>query len=1486
MTGIGYGASLVGGTARGVRSYFSPRDAANLESGMRGAAKAGGDLDASLERSTGSANKLSSSINNLTQNIKQNYKTYMSWAAIGGLVGSALSDLAGDADRVVESYYSMGESMARTRSGMRALIRDTWNLSKMSGNLEMTAARMNMPAEAARGLVDKLLRSSRIFYGLNGKIRKDLLGDTARQILAFSRITGASVDQASDLYARMVNQYGRTHRGAISAMQAVARAGQVVNEELHDVGKDGGVFMEDLVGIINDAAGAFDGFTLNIEHLSARTAHAVKIGQQLGMTYNEAADTAKQMTSIFAKPGGYLAFQAGEQLRQDIEATVAGIADAEERARRLSTKYGINVAQARGLDVASKGANAQMNVMEFMRGTEVGMEKQFALMQEQARNNSMSLDVFKQFVGGENLSAEQSNALMQMLRDQNSTFGDFKRHLDRTKKEATADKVLDNSILVPTMVKEWIKGTSGAMKMNIAAGLGALKFGLLVLAAVKLVSVGMFVYRAVKNLPLMLRNIDNLLVKYLGDGYVQKKELLRAGLREAREKASGAWSYMRSGKMFSDLRGFFVNTRDSLMNLVRMFRTGNAGVTIRGYAAKAMARAEVVGRRTQRRAAVMTGRAAERVRGARDVVADRTRNMREHARAYAGRAADKARNIRDGIVSSGRYQDIRDRAANTATSAADVARMRASATRETLVRERDAARAAFEKVSKKDYGENVPAIVRNRKEALERAQAKLSDFGASRRAEFHAASEKASDLAKSRSSAALESLKAERDAAAERYQKFAHKDTGDTAPLLVKARKDAMLKAQVAYDNAQAQAVKSAAAMQASTASAVARGRAAAASAAAYTASQARSVAAFARNQQGKAAAHMRAAYTETTRVAQDARSQAVSMSRRARRRLAVQMRRQEAAAVRQDAAAGPGAGRSVLGLLGALGGFGGGFGTAGAIADVAMTTADMAGGGYGPEESFAGPQPQAPMSKREKLKNASPAARARLERMQKLRKGSRFSKLKGVASDVHGAVQPVTQPLAKASRWSNFWRGNIKTDALDGLGKAATTQGSLKRRAARGALTAAGSWTARNAAKATTIVGGAAGAYMLYQQLMPNEDTGMDGETQRAGGRKYDEKLQDQEDVLQSLSEQIDIAKLAGDESAAKDFEKEYKVQKDILEAMGKNKDALDAKDRQREEIEGRIEKLKKAKKNARSDHMKDLLDAQIKNLEAQEKQIDTDLAREGLTASSVWERTKSFAKLFTSIAGLREIGGLLLKIGPVAWAANAMKTIAGKAIGFGLRVLSSPIGKIGFVQKAVGSGLGAVGKLVGGFGSKVAAFLGPKAMKFIPGLGDLLVGGIAGATTEGSLGKKLFVGAGTAGASILGRIGGGAAMGAAGAAVGSVAPGVGTAIGGVGGIAVGQGVGSAAAATAAQSYLPSLFDKWFSDNGDGSATQVVRPSSEPAGSMAGGNTSAANTPVTGSFGKLKSDGTVTVEFTGFTQLADQANAKIAKRDSGLSGG
>jgi hypothetical protein len=525
-------------------------------------------------------------------------------------------------------------------------------------------------------------------------------------------------------------------------------------------------------------------------------------------------------------------------------------------------------------------------------------------------------------------------------------------------------------------------------------------------------------------------------------------------------------------------------------------------------------------------------------------------------------------------------------------------------------------------------------------------------------------------------------------------------------------------------------------------------------------------------------------------------------------------------------------------------------------------------------------------MSKREKFKNASPAARARLERMQKFRKGNRFGKIKAVASDVHGAVQPVTQPLSKASRLRNFRAGSAKTDAIGGLEKAVTTSGSLKRRAARGALSAAGSWTSRNAAKGTAIVGSAASAYMLYQQLMPNEDNGMDGERQMAGGRKYDEKIQDQDEALQAISEQIDIAKLAGDDAAAADFEKEYKIQKDILETMNKNKDTLDAKDRQREELEGRIKKLKKAKKNARSDHMKDLLDAQIKNLEGQEDQLDVDLAKEGLQASSIWERTKSFAMLFTSINGIREIGGLLMRIGPVAWAVNAMRTVAGKAIGLGMRVLGSPLGKLGFVQKAVGNSLGAVSKMMSGFYGKVAAYLGPKGMAAAPGLSDLLVGVVTGATTEGPTAKKLFVGAGTTGASIVGRAVGGITAGVTGAAVGSVLPIVGNAIGGVGGIGIGGAIGSSTFATAAQSYLPALYDRWFSDNGDGSAPQLVRPSSEPAGSMSGGNTSASNEPVTGSFGKLKSDGTVTVEFKGFTQLADQTNAKIAKRDSGLSGG
>ena len=1291
--GLSYGASAAADAVRKARGFVSKSDVSNI----RDASRYADDLNTSLDSSAKSASKLSQAIGN----VKQNLGAYLKWAAVGGLVSSALRDLSEDADRVVESYYSMGESMARTRKGMHGLIKDTWNLSLQSGRLQMAAARMNMPAEAALHIQEKLMRSTRAFFGPNGKLRYDLIGNTAMQVMAFARITGASVEQSTDLLARLMNQYGKSPRQAVSGLQAIARAGQMVNEELHDMGKDGGVALEDMVGLINDASGAFDGFTLNVEHLAARVSHAVKIGQELGMTYNQAADTAKQMTSIFAKPGGYIAFQAGEQLRQDIESTLKGLTDTEDRAKALSQKYGINVAQGRTLDIAAQGPNAQMNVMEELKGTTAGMEKQFDLMQEQARNNSLSLDVFKQFVGGENLSAEQSGDLMQMLKAQNGSFKDWQRHLDMSKKDVAADKVIDQSVFVPTMAKEWIKATSGAMKLNIAAGIGIFKGAITGLKFAAFIAIGYSIIKAIMNLKQVMRNVDGVLTKWFGDKYVQKKELLLLGLRRAKQEASGAWTYMRSGTMFRDLKSFFHNVGTGIGDLVRAFRNGSARVTVQNVAGNMQARGGTM------------------------------------------------------------YQDLRARGGAAYGATREYAMTKAAAARVAAQQALERAQASYSHVSQ--MAQNSPLVLR-RRQAVEEASAAL------------------------------------------------------------------------ARANERSRAIMSGVTDYAIT------------------------------NTRGTAAAAKRA-IQEQARIARNLAAEGTASARRIatrqRRLLLVAERRAQIAAAEQAAVSGGGGGggllNTIMSLLGLVSMTGAGGAGAAGMADMAMSAADVVGmagglgGGLGGEhipEGINGRKPGIFKRGWDKLRG----------------RGSRIGE---IANDVNGALAPATKPLARASGVSRFMHGNIYTDLAEAAPGAVLHKGGVGSKLLHGGLATAASFGKRNLGKAAIIAGIGAVGWSAYQGFrsteLGEENTGENGETQRAGGRRYDKEIESRTSALEAISKEIDIAQAAGNKDTEALLQKQYDTQSKVLKSVTDDKETLDAADRKQDEIQKRIDGLIEAKKYEATDADKKLDDVRIARLKQEKKKLEEKLHKKGVSSTS----DKSWWDGIASMGNIAQIavpmavgaGGMALRAGSWLAGTGPGSKLVEKAAGTGVgKLVSAAGGKLGgsvlgrlggTMAKPLGSGL-----LSKGLGGTVGGLLGKVGGA---GLGGL----ITAFQTEGDWKRKLFAGAVTG----LGDL----AAGAAGTALAGPA----------GGFVAGAGANWYLSQHAAGWY-----DKLFGDDSAEAAPPTVLPDGLNS-SMAGSQSDLAARGV-GTVTNVGKNGKayMQIEITNFDGAIQKQQTYSEQRDSGLSGG
>ena len=527
----------------------------------------------------------------------------------GMSLGVVFSEMNAIADKAIETYYSYGQALDHANYGTRTLIVDTWNLAKMQTRLNLSAARMNMPIEAANEAYTKLSQTVRTIYGKNGKIRTDIATDAIENILAFARVTGASVDQATELYARLVNQFGKSHKQAKDGLNVIARSGQLVNETLEEMGVSGSIFLNDLTGVLNDAAQAFDGFTLNVDHLSARVAHAVKVGKELGMTYNQSMDVAKQLTGIFAKPGGYLGFQAGEQLRQELQKLLAGVDDAEERARIISSHYKVSASTARTLDIARNDVNAQMQVMEIMKGTDAGMQKQYELMRGIAKGNAQSLEVFKQFVGGENLSPEQSGDLLQVLQNGGS-FEEFKLALGATKDKTNASSVIDQSIMAPTMVKEIMKAIATSPEYHT--------FGLFVVGMWKFmqkltmitVLIGTLgrLYKVFQGMPKVFDNVKAAMAgpmdrfsawadsKLAAPMQAMNEKLapLREYATEGRAVMTQFWRHVRTGAVLDRLGQWLKISKDYLSKIMHsgfdlraLLRSGAARVQLLGGAAAA-----------------------------------------------------------------------------------------------------------------------------------------------------------------------------------------------------------------------------------------------------------------------------------------------------------------------------------------------------------------------------------------------------------------------------------------------------------------------------------------------------------------------------------------------------------------------------------------------------------------------------------------------------------------------------------------------------------------------------------------------------------------------------------------------------------------------------------------------------------------------------------------------------------------------------------
>jgi hypothetical protein len=234
-------------------------------------------------------------------------------------------------------------------------------------------------------------------------------------------------------------------------------------------------------------------------------------------------------------------------------------------------------------------------------------------MRQQAQNNSLNPEIFKQFIGGENLTPEQAGDMLQMLKESGSR-DDFKRALNRTKAKAAADKVIDDSVLGPKMIKDWIKQTDISTQTHITAALtvaaSVKKMASIAASTAKYWLLAGAIFLLIKK----WGNIKQWAYETLGEPFYKMKGVLEKFWSMVREKLTGLPQYVRGatqsgrvmwnrilkpGQLFDKFRDWMSTAKDylsqipdKLHDIWQMFKSGAARVqaTVVSSASSAVSR--------------------------------------------------------------------------------------------------------------------------------------------------------------------------------------------------------------------------------------------------------------------------------------------------------------------------------------------------------------------------------------------------------------------------------------------------------------------------------------------------------------------------------------------------------------------------------------------------------------------------------------------------------------------------------------------------------------------------------------------------------------------------------------------------------------------------------------------------------------------------------------------------------------------------------
>jgi hypothetical protein len=436
-----------------------------------------------------------------------------------------------------------------------------------------------------------------------------------------------------------------------------------------------------------------------------------------------------------------------------------------------------------------------------------------------------------------------------------------------------------------------------------------------------------------------------------------------------------------------------------------------------------------------------------------------------------------------------------------------------------------------------------------------------------------------------------------------------------------------------------------------------------------------------------------------------------------------------------------------------------------------------------------------------------------------------------------------------------------------------------------------------------TAILAGGMGLMSAFDVGMSDNLSEPDDEKNKAGYRKYGDKIEANQKDLDTTNEALEYTRETHDQVliAALEAERAAKIaEKDLLDKKSKHlNDTEAAYERKRKVIET-LQSYQKRLKKMGKDKEADAMEKRLDELKKDAGKDKGELASYGVstkTENQKWQKVNDWAvkaemmvsSFFSIVTNWKFLGGMGAKI--VSLGSSLVKYVAPaltKMTGWILKL-------VGFAKAGSAfSWIGGMIEKVADIGGKVATKISP-LLKFVKGLGvfeklgavvsklatlgqwigrflGILDGVMIAAQTEGSWGRRLFAGTVGGVASLGTRAAsdfGGAALEATGA--GAVAGGALQIAGNTAAPWIGHEVADIA--------TRNLWDRFMTTD---SQIPTVMPSSV-VDVGTGGSVSASGTGT-----KVDASGatTLTLKINNMKEITESANSRIVANNSGLSGG